>query len=116
MQIASRLRIELDPENWEQIWALLDKHGEPDYLYAIVDSASSLVKFGKSKNPGARLKTLKIGNGSNLKIFAYCENKSPLTEKEIHRRLSDERISGEWFRLCDKSQAVINEMRKSAGV
>jgi hypothetical protein len=102
---------EFDENDWDRIWELLDRYGEPTYLYAIVDYESRLVKIGKSKSPGSRLKALKTGNGSDLKIWAYCEERPFFTERELHARLADFRVSGEWFHLVPAVQTVIDEMR-----
>lgn len=115
IKIAKEKHEALDPENWEQIWAILDKYDEPDFLYAIVDFKSQLVKFGKSKSPGMRLRQLKTGNAGDLKIWGFCPNVAPLSERDVHTLLAAERVGGEWFRLCKASQAVIDNMRQASG-
>jgi hypothetical protein len=114
IRIAAERNVPLNAENWEEIWAILETHEEPSFLYAIVDPSLNLVKFGKSKNPGLRLKTLEIGNGSRLKLWGFCLHKSPFTEKEIHKLLRSERVVGEWFKLGTKSGDVISKMQQSA--
>jgi hypothetical protein len=116
IQIAKENNLILNAENWEEVWSILDKYAQPDYLYAIVDKQNLLVKFGKSVNPGHRLKQLKTANGMDLKIWAFCRNMPPLTENEIHKRLAHINVSGEWFNLKDEAFLVIEEMRFAAGV
>lgn len=117
-KMAQVLNQPLDLESWDQIWAFLDEHeGQykpPTFLYVIADLQNRLVKIGRSISPGARLRSLKTGNGSELRLWAYCEHKSPFTEREIHGRLADFRISGEWFRLTPAVQTVINDVREAA--
>jgi hypothetical protein len=119
MRIAPTLGIKLNPDNWEEIWALLDKHREQkkaDFLYAIVNWNSRMVKFGRSVNPGQRLKALQTSHGSGLVLFGYCPHESPFTEREVHERLAAHRLRGEWFDLNADTQAVIQQVRTQAGV
>lgn len=116
ISLAERNGVALNPDDWEQVWAILEKYEEPTYLYAIVDSSTGLVKFGVSKNPGWRIKQLRTGNAGELQLWGFCENASPLTEREVHKRLAADRKAGEWFSLSPEARAVINEIRASAGV
>ena len=113
--IAKESGIEFDPDDWEQIWALLDEHAEPTYLYAIFDCDKNAVKFGRSKTPRLRLGTIKTGNIGHLVLLGYCEHKPPFTEKEVHTELSGHRLNGEWFAMCNNVQAKINQIRAEAG-
>lgn len=118
-KIARDLGITIDLENWNEIWTLLDEHMErvkPDFLYAIADWQGQLVKFGRSHHPGMRLKAIRTGNCADLKLWAFCEHKSPFTEREVHKQLKEFRINGEWFRLTDEARAIINKMREVSGV
>src|SRR4051812_14349367 len=99
-RIADEQGLRFDPDDWPVIWGLIEKHGEPDYLYAIVDRQKELVKFGKSKNPGQRLRAIKTGNPADLELWAHCIHEIPFTEREVHKRLAKLRIDGEWFSLC----------------
>ena len=94
-------------DDWESVWKILDTHEMPSFLYAIADNRNRLVKFGKSLNPAARLKQIKTGNALQLHLCGYCEEKSPLTEAEVHKAVSHHRVSGEWFRLNDETESII---------
>ena len=109
------LGLKVDSDNWEQIWALLDEYGQLEYLYVIYDRKNRLAKFGKSVSPSARLRQLRTGNGNDIHLLAYCENKTPLTETNVHRELAEFRVSGEWFRMCPEVQMKIDEIRRSRG-
>jgi hypothetical protein len=109
--IAKEQGIVLDQGNWEQIWSILDTYPEVTFIYAIVDVNNRKVKIGKSKNPGARLKQLKTGNSSVLRLAAYRPHVTPFTEKEVHKKLSDSRVDGEWFVLNNETQKMIHEIR-----
>lgn len=110
-RLANELGVKIDTEDWTQVWAFLEKHGEPTYLYAIFDGGTKLVKFGKSNSPATRLKTLRVGNASKLTLLGYCREASPLTEKEVHKKLRGNRVGGEWFLAGGETQDVINSIR-----
>ena len=114
IKIAAKFGYSLDVNDWTQIWDIIDKHGEPIYLYAVIDNSSKLVKFGKSKCPWMRLSGLRTANPNDIRMMVYCEEKLPLSEKEVHKRLSDYRVSGEWFRYSQDTQNVISEMKTAA--
>ncbi len=79
-------------------------------IYIIVADVSSLpivqtrkgvpYKVGTSRNPKFRLKQIQTGCPFRLKIFygdlstGYDDGRD---EKEIHRRLVDSAVGGEWF-------------------
>jgi hypothetical protein len=109
--IGQRLGLKVDPNDWPTIWALIAEHGEPSYVYAVVDRQAGLVKFGRSVNPGQRLASLQTANGRRLQLWGYCRERGDLTESAVHRQLKEHRVSGEWFRLNDKTGAVIDTIR-----
>jgi hypothetical protein len=67
-----------------------------DYLYFIQSDVTGMIKVGRSKNPGKRLKQLQTGNPNRLKLIACFENYG-WKEKLIHKRLSSWSEKGEWF-------------------
>lgn len=111
-RIAKENNIKINLNSWEEIWNLLDRYDEPEYLYVLGELYSTNVKIGKSVNPGSRLKTLQTGHPGTLILQAFCLHKSPYTEREIHRRLEESKISGEWFSLTPEVIKVISEMRE----
>ena len=113
IRLAAKHGRQLNTYDWDAIWRLLEEFNEPEpvFLYAAVDYRNRLVKFGRSVQPGVRLKQLRTGNGNEVKLWAYCLHETPFTEKEIHLRLAANRIQGEWFRLVPDVQQAINEMR-----
>lgn len=109
IRIAENLGIDLDPNNWEQIWSLLDTNDETVFFYALGDPDATILKFGKSVNPGFRLKQIKTGNPT-VKLIAFCPHESPLTERDVFSRLKKDRVGGEWFRITEETQQVVREM------
>lgn len=74
-----------------------------------------LYKIGKSKNPKQRLKTLQgtIGAYPIEMIHAFPCADMKQAESSLHRRYSDKRVRGEWFKLNWRSvQSIlrINEL------
>jgi hypothetical protein len=99
------------PEGWEQVWDFLDAHGEPTYVYAVVDSDANAVKFGRSKKPWSRKFSLQTGSTAPLHLFGFCFERPDFNEKSIHLAMAEHRIRGEWFRLNNATRAVIDQMR-----
>lgn len=115
IRLAKIYDLELNPDSWEEIWALLDEYEEPTFLYAISDKTAAAIKFGRSVNPGQRLKALKTGNPS-VELLAFCPSESPLTEKEVHSRLRESHVYGEWFSESEEARAVVQEMWRAAAL
>ena len=103
-KLATKKGLKVDLESWEQVWNFLDQHGKTSFLYAIVDIKNRLVKFGRSESPATRLKALKTGNGAELRLFAYCDHASPFTEREVHSKLAEHRISGASGSSCARKR------------
>ncbi len=114
VKIATHLNIPLNPDDWEAIWKLLDQYAEPVYLYAVLDKDAGLIKFGRSINPGARVKGFRTGNTHKLTLLAFCPHISPFTEREVHTKLSNLRVSGEWFKYHTDTRLLIEQMRVMA--
>jgi hypothetical protein len=112
IRIAKENNISINPDSWEEIWNILDQYEEPTYLYAIGDSSNQMVKLGKSKNPGYRLKQLQTGTSVELILFGFCKESSPLTEKEVHKLLKADRLSGEWFKMSEVVRQTITRIRE----
>ena len=76
------------------------------YLYCISDG--ELCKFGYSKDPHRRLKSLQTGSSSQLELVHSIlveESCVKLLERTFHKEYSNLRIRGEWFR-CTGSEGV----------
>ena len=76
------------------------------YLYCISDG--ELCKFGYSKDPLRRLKSLQTGSSSQLELVHSIlveESCVKLLERTFHKEYSNLRVRGEWFR-CTVSEGV----------
>lgn len=67
------------------------------------------IKVGYSHNPGARVKELATGAPAPVTLLAMVRGPRSL-ETNIHRRLRDHRVSGEWFRDCRDVRALMDEV------
>jgi hypothetical protein len=69
------------------------------YIYAI-EANSGQVKIGMAADPKQRRDGLQTGSPVELTLLVASPAEDPETaEKELHKRYSDERMRGEWFRL-----------------
>ena len=72
---------------------------QPGTLYVIQDRQTSLIKIGISNNWALRLKSLKVGIKTKLKI-AIKTNGNREWEKILHQQYANWRLVGtEWFNL-----------------
>lgn len=111
-KIAKQHNIQINLDSWEEIWDLLDKYKEPDYVYVIGEANGDRVKIGHSINPGQRLKGLQTSHPEKLYLWGFCEQRSPFTEKEIHEKLKEYRLEGEWFKVTPAVREVINQIKE----
>jgi hypothetical protein len=79
-------------------------------IYAIQIGSDGPVKFGKSRNPRARLADLQTSVPFGLRLLASCEWHDD-NEVIIHHRLCDAYIRGEWFEPTDVVMEVVSLMR-----
>lgn len=83
------------------------------YLYVIQAEDGGPVKIGVSRNPANRLSQLQSAHHKPLRIVDSFEG-SYATEKRIHERLSEKRLSGEWFEDCPELWEAVNFVRSSS--
>lgn len=70
------------------------------YVYLIQSLENSCFKIGISKNPQKRIKQLKTGNSSDLKLIDSFYSKHPYKlEKFLQRHYNYAKKEGEWFEL-----------------
>lgn len=82
------------------------------YIYIVRVGKTKKCKIGFSTNIIKRINSFKTTLGNNLILdgFIYCKNYSEL-EKEIHSKLVQYRIHGEWFNLTfELSEKIINDL------
>jgi len=67
-------------------------------------------KIGISNNPKSRMSAIKTSSPLGVNLIGYKSFKDDLKkEKELHRKYSSSRVSGEWFILSDKDLNEICE-------
>lgn len=80
-----------------------DRQPKQVYVYAIGNSANSLVKIGSSNDPEARMANLQCGSPVALEILRTYEQPASFygesLEFWLHRQLKHLRRHGEWFAL-----------------
>lgn len=76
------------------------------FVYAILAPRIKEVKIGVSLDPYARLRLLQTAHSVELELLGTMPGGLE-KEREIHRKLSDARITGEWFRFTPKVRALV---------
>lgn len=66
-------------------------------LYIIQSKVTGLLKIGRTSNINQRLKTLRTGNGYELRLILLLPQMGHM-EHDIHDKLRHYREKGEWFR------------------
>lgn len=118
-------KLQMQIEATERYMSLLDKvYGkfepidEPDdvqtypraYVYFIANREQNAVKIGYSASPSARLSNLQTSTPSKLELLATIEGDMQ-TERQLHHRFAEYRVSGEWFRLADDLVEFIESIK-----
>lgn len=79
------------------------------YVYLIQSLENGYYKIGVSKNPKKRIKQLKTGNSSKLKLIeTYKSDLANKIEKSLHHRYSHLKKEGEWFELSVNEESNFN--------
>ena len=66
-------------------------------IYFIREKGTGNIKIGSAVDVDRRLSQLQTGNSDKLEVIDVIEDVSGTVEKEIHDRLSEYRLDGEWF-------------------
>lgn len=66
-------------------------------IYLIICEETQTCKIGFSNNPEKRLKSLQTSNPYKLILASVLEESETNTEKILHSKFKDFRVSGEWF-------------------
>ena len=83
------------------------------YAVGVIGDSGSLVKFGYTVSPAARLSDLQIGSPAKLEYLAICSG-SRNDEIRVHKLLAEYREHGEWFARSVETAMVIEAMRANA--
>lgn len=76
------------------------------YVYFVADRTQNAVKIGYSASPQARLSNLQTSTPSKLELLAVIEGDLQ-TERHLHKRFADYRLTGEWFSLTPELATFI---------
>lgn len=74
--------------------------------YIVRNPKSGLIKIGRSINPAARIKSLECGSGASLETIAILPGNR---ERELHKKFSELRVFGEWFRDDGRIESFAKE-------
>lgn len=78
------------------------------WVYFVRAGKRGPIKIGWAVDPERRLKILQIANHKRLRLLGACAG-GAWREAELHVRLDEYRIRGEWFRPTPEVLAVIEE-------
>lgn len=106
----SNKEVNLNEKKYYPLWLLkgIDKFNTSQFLlnkknnqeqktYLMVDTINNVYKIGKSLNPNFRERTL-LSQKPFIKTLFIC-NKN--IESKLHKKYSNKRIRGEWFKLSE---------------
>lgn len=79
-------------------------------IYAIQAGEGGPIKFGRARNPLARLAELQTGCHETLMLVCSAPLNDDI-ERQIHEGLRDERIRGEWFRPSEATLKHVEMLR-----
>lgn len=77
-------------------------------VYFIKRGDNGPVKIGHSIEPYGRLKSLSMGGPETYRLVAWIDGDRD-KERELHKKFSDARINGEWFKLNDELANLIDQ-------
>lgn len=71
------------------------------------------IKIGVASDPRARLRAIQCGCPETLELLLCIEGAFD-TEREIHRRLADDHIRGEWFKDGPQIRALMADLSENS--
>jgi len=83
----------------------------PQSVYFIADEHGN-VKIGYASSVGWRLANLQTANASELTLLVEIPDGGPKLERELHKRFSEHRVRGEWFRLAPEILDYIETVKQ----
>lgn len=85
----------------------------PSFVYLLKNSATDMIKIGKSDNPERRKRTLSSYEGSleTIALYEFPSSKKAYSfEKWMHNKFKKQRKVGEWFFLDEKDVETIDSL------
>lgn len=74
-------------------------------VYFAQGSDSGLVKIGYSRHTWKRIEQLSSGVSDKMTLLRVCPG-GRVAEQWVHRRFSEQRCHGEWFKFCPEMMSV----------
>jgi hypothetical protein len=90
----------------KEIWDNFVSH---PYVYIVQNTVTSNIKIGISVDPYHRLSTLQTGCDCKLKLLCFFPGNES-TERELHSRLAEYRIHGEWFYFTNEVEMFLEPL------
>lgn len=85
----------------------------PGYVY-LIRSSDGLYKIGRSGNPNNRMRTFKLTLPFDVEYECVIHTDDMVAlEKQLHRKYTEKRIRGEWFKLSARDVKYIKGLAKS---
>ncbi len=84
------------------------------YVYLMINTNTSLIKIGFSKNPKYRERTLH-SQEPEVHLIA-CWNGDRNIEAELHKKFKDKRIRGEYFRLSFQDLHILRDFMEERSI
>jgi hypothetical protein len=81
-------------------------------MYTYIIKTVDLYKIGRAVDPHKRIQSFECGN-PYIEIVKIMKGNH---ESYLHRKFSDKRVKGEWFRLTDEDIATIQEKPRTTKV
>lgn len=87
----------------------------PESVYFIRSEDGGPVKIGSSTDVHRRMRSIQTSCPHRLKVIAIIPNCGRRKERELHRKFSEDRMSGEWFEWSSDIEAYVNSISPTAG-
>lgn len=104
--VDSRGRLRLTGPNKDKRWLLGVR--KEWWTYAIEAIDQSLVKVGHTIHVERRLDELQCASPHELRLLGSVRGDH---ERQLHYRMHEHRVSGEWFALNDKTLGILRDAR-----
>lgn len=102
-----RARMDLDRRAYRVDATLRRILENPGHVYVIQAEHGGPVKVGRARDPRKRLASIQTGSPHRLRIIGLIVGGAWM-ERDLHARLADHRMMGEWFEWNEAVRAVLD--------